>query len=84
MITKKKVVSRSTDPSQGLEGVTEIRKPGVRFPVEVRMCFGVRMRSRWFKRVMVRCIKRIKIKMGTIAMRLMRITSKMFGVMLER
>jgi hypothetical protein len=40
---KKNLVSRGTNPSQSLEGATEIRKPRVRFPVEVRICFGVRM-----------------------------------------
>jgi hypothetical protein len=44
---KKRVVSMNTDPSQGLEGAAEIRKPGVRFPVEMRICFGVKM---WLKR----------------------------------
>jgi len=47
MITKR-MVSMSADPSQRLEGATEIRKPGVRFPVEVRICFGVKMGLRWF------------------------------------
>jgi hypothetical protein len=37
------MVSIGTDPSQSLERTTEIKKPGVRFPVEVRICFGVRM-----------------------------------------
>ena len=40
---KKEMVSRGTDPSQSLERAAEIRKPGVRFPVEVRICFGVKM-----------------------------------------
>ena len=42
----KKMVSRGTDPSQSLERAAEIRKSGVRFPVEVRICFGMRM---WFE-----------------------------------
>jgi hypothetical protein len=36
MITEKRVVSMSTYPSQGLERAAEIRKPGIRFPIEVR------------------------------------------------
>jgi hypothetical protein len=46
---KEKNVSRSKDPSQGLERTAEIIEPGVRFPVEVRMCFNVKMWLRWFK-----------------------------------
>ena len=45
---KKKVVSGSADPSQRFERAAEIRKPGVRFPVKMRVHFGVKMRSRWF------------------------------------
>ena len=40
---KRKMVSKGTDPSQSFEGAAEIRKPGVRFPVEMRICFGIRM-----------------------------------------
>ena len=47
-IIKKRRVSMNTDPSQGPKGAAEIRKPGVRFPVEMRICFGVRMELRWF------------------------------------
>jgi hypothetical protein len=46
---KNKMVSMSTNPSQSLEGAAEIRESGVRFPVEVRMCFGVKRWLRWFK-----------------------------------
>jgi hypothetical protein len=45
---KKRTVSMNMDPSQGPERAAEIRKPGVRFPVEVRICFGVKTRLRWF------------------------------------
>ena len=47
----KKVVSGSTDPSQSLERAAEIRKSGVRFPVDVRICFGTRT---WFEGDVVR------------------------------
>jgi hypothetical protein len=42
------IYDRSTDPSQGLERAAEIGKPGVGFPVKVRIRFGVKMRLRWF------------------------------------
>ena len=81
---ERKMILMSTDPSQGLERAAEIRKPGVRFPVEVRICFGVKMRWRWFAWVTVGWIKRIKIKTRKGTTRLMRVTRKMFGMMLKR
>ena len=42
----KKLVSGSMDPSQRLERAAEIGKPGVGFPVKVRMRFGLKM---WLK-----------------------------------
>ena len=80
----KKVVSRSAAPSQSLERAAEIRKPGVRFPVKVRTCFGVKMWSRWFIWNTTGWIKRIGIKMRTTATRLARIMCKTSGTMLKR
>ena len=51
---RKTVVSVSRYPSQSLERTTAIGKPRVRFPVEVRICFGVKMWLRLFKWVIMR------------------------------
>jgi uncharacterized secreted protein with C-terminal beta-propeller domain len=82
---KNKMVSMSTNPSQSLEGAAEIRESGVRFPVEVRICFVVNMWMSWFEWVTMRWI-RIEIKMRTrmMATRLMRMMVKTFWAMLKR
>ena len=45
----RKVVSRCMYPSQSLEGVAEIRKAGVTFPIELKIFFGVRIGLQQFK-----------------------------------
>ena len=77
------MVSGSVDPFQCPKRMAEIRKPWVGFPVELRMCFGVKMWLRWFIRVMMRWIKRIKVETRMTTMRLMRMMKEMFGMMLK-